>query len=139
MSLSISLIDGKLKLSFPYQKDLIDEIKNLPDRKYNPTDHSWLVGFSNYSLTSIIDLLAKYNWPADVLNSIEAECKTYLSSLPSGITNTPTKEEFETKIKPPIMLMAELVLAAYMRDEISNADQIEMINILTHLSLKDFI
>lgn len=40
---SIKLIDGALVISFEYERSLVDNIKALPERKFNPPDKTWTV------------------------------------------------------------------------------------------------
>jgi hypothetical protein len=127
--------DGKLKLEFAYRKEMVEAIKELPERRYNPESKSWTIGFDESNLGSILAMLAGNRWPTELLDKIETEAKEYLKThQPEG-----DADEFETKIKPPLMKMADLVLEAYMEGKISNIEQVEMLALINHLSLKDFI
>lgn len=136
MKIDLDPISGKLVLQFGYRRELVEAIKSLPDRRYNPENKSWSVGFDESSLGELLAILAGNNWPQDVLNKAEADCKEYLGQHP---VQQLSEREFLVKIKPPLILMGELVVSAYLDGKITQLQQSEMLNIINHLSLKDFI
>lgn len=126
---------AKLKLAFGYKKELVDAIKELPDRQYNPNDKTWAIGFDSSNLGAILAMLAGNNWPQDQLDKAETACKEYLATFGAETSEF----EFSEAIKPPIIRLGELVVDAYVRGDITQAEQIGMLNILNHISIKDFI
>lgn len=129
--------EGKLRLQFGYRRELVEAIKELPDRQYNPNEKTWLVGFDESNLQSILAMLAGNNWPADILNAAEAEAKEYLTKNPSATTLT--ENEFTQVVKPTLIMLGEIVLDAYVAGKINQKEQIEMLNLINHISLRDFI
>lgn len=136
MKIELDPITGKLVLGFGYKKELVEAIKELADRKYSPEDKTWTVGFDESNLGEILAMLAGNNWPMDMLNTVEAECKQYLGQHQA---EQMSEGEFIKAIKPPIMRLGELVVKAYLDGLITQAEQAQMITILNHISLKDFI
>lgn len=129
---------GKLVLKFPYRPQLIEKIKEFEDRQFNPATKAWEVGFNSSSLPGIIESLAKYTSASvDTLNKIEGECKQYLAKHHAAINaNLPV---FNTLIKPTLMQIGELIIKAYIAGTITQQQQGQMLEIINHLSLKDFI
>ena len=136
MKIELDQISGKLKLQFYYKKELVDAIKSLPDRMYNPEDKTWSIQVSDEkALNELLAILAGNNWPQATLNAIEVEYKSYLALHPPQMTES----GFQTKIKPPLQLMGALVIEAYLANRITDIEQKQILDILNHLSLKDFI
>lgn len=140
--MKISLTDtGKLKLEFTYHKFLVEAIKALADRKYDPSDHSWTIGFSTIEeLNSILAVLASWNWPADQLNAIEIEAKAYYSAHGSSFTNEASQiAEFEARTKPTLNKLGQFLEQSYLDGKISQIEYGEYMRLINHLQIKDFI
>ena len=45
--INIDIIENKLHISFPYNKEIVEKVRNLPSRKYIPTNHHWTVPLVN--------------------------------------------------------------------------------------------
>lgn len=136
MTIELDATTGKLRLAFGYKKELVAAIKELSDRQYNPNTHEWTIGFDESNLGEILAILAGNNWPMDKLNSVEVECKAYLGQHQA---EQMSEGEFTKAIKPPLMKIGELILQAYTDGKITQAEQVTMISIINHISLKDFI
>lgn len=139
MKISLDKSKGKLVLAFSYKKELVEAIKELPDRQYNPNTKEWTVGFDNSNLQTILAMLAGNNWPPEMLTQVETDAKLYLNEQKDNAPDTITEKEFTQNIKPPIVKIGELVLAAYLEGKITQAEQNQMLEIINHLSIKDFI
>ena len=50
-----SLIDGKIKITFPYNPELVMKIKSLPDRKFNMEGKYWTIPATLYGTKTLID------------------------------------------------------------------------------------
>lgn len=120
-------------LQFSYSKSLVDAVKSLPVRTYNPETNEWLVGFDRGILPQIIALLRSNTWDPTQLDAIEAECIAYLDSKPQD------EPVFDVIIKPTITQLASLVESCYLDGKINQQQQMEMIHLLNHLTIKDFI
>jgi hypothetical protein len=141
MKLTFDPTTGKLKLVFAYQRFLVEAVKDLRDRRYNPEEKTWTVGFQTVGeLKAILALLAGQQWPADQLNLVEAEAIGWLSaSVPSNDLIASQTAEFEAVVKPDLMKLAELLETLYLAGTINQAEYGRYIRIINHLSLKDFI
>lgn len=137
MKIELDPKSGKLRLEFAYRKEMVEAIKSLPDRHYNPNDKSWTVGFDKAGLKEILGLLAGNNWPADLLDTVEQQATEFLKSQPEKVGLT--ADQFTEKVKPVLMRMGELIVVAYVEGKIDQAEQGKMLDIINHLSLKDFI
>lgn len=136
MKIEVDQNTGKFKLAFGYKKELVEAIKGLPDRRYNPNTKEWTVGFDESNLGEIMAILAGNNWPNEMLNQAEKEAKEYLAKNPA---ESLTSNEFEALVKPMLQLLGEIVIDAYKADKINQKEQAELIDIINHISLKDFI
>ena len=135
---------GKMILQFPYNKELVEAVKGLPDRRYNPEEKTWTIGYDAQTLNEILALLAGNRWPADILNAAETKAKEYLSKRPipdptAPATSEVTQSEFDDELHPLLLLMADLANEAYMAGRIDNAQSVKIIEMCNHLVLRDFI
>lgn len=137
MKITLDETSGRLNLSFGYNKDLVNAIKDLPIRSFDPDTKSWWIGFDESNLSDIIDLLARFNWPPDLLNDTEKQAKAYLASIPSP--NRMPRIQYEESVKPYLIQIGELIVSAYMDNRIDQAEQSAMLDIINHISLKDFV
>ncbi len=129
MTIELDKTKGKLKLIFAYRKELVEAVKSLPDRAYNPNDKSWSVGFDETNLSEILALLAGCGWESRRLDEVEVQARAYLQQNVGKVAD----------FRSPIIKLGELVIAAYIRGDITQGDQILMLSLLNHLSLKDFV
>lgn len=139
MTLSFDQLTGKLKLGFAYRAQLVNSIKELADRSYNPETKQWLVGFANdKQLREIMAMLAGNYWPNDQLYAAESAAQAYLASIPTPTPSDPS-DDLPEAIKTPLIRIGDLILAAYLAGSIDQTEQVTLLSLINHLSLKDFI
>ena len=134
---------GKMILQFGYSKSLVEAIKELPDRRYNPEEKTWTVGYDQSNLGEIFAILAGNNWPQELLNPAEAKAREYLKARPAPELGAPvaevTQSEFDDELHPLLHLMSELANEAYLAGRIDNTKSVKIIEMCNHLVLRDFI
>ena len=138
MTIKLDPISGRLLLTFQYSKPMVDAIKDLPDRVYDPTMRQWSVGYTNDTLKGIFDVLAHWFVLVDTsyLNSLEAQCRALLvteKNSESLSVNLPPA------IRSPLMLAGVLIVEAYTSGRITQNEQSAILEIFNHLSIKDFV
>lgn len=141
MKILLDPITGNISFQFHYNKDLVQAIKSLPERRYDPETKVWSFPANKHSISEFISILKAFNCDPALISQTETECNNYLAEHSSEeiLDSSNTNQEFETKIKPTIMRLGELVLACYLEGKISNNEQVKMIDLINHISLKDFI
>jgi hypothetical protein len=126
---------AKLRLAFAYRKDLVDLIKSFAVRQYNPITHGWLVGFDSSNVEQLFGLLSRFPFPQDMFEKAKIDALGYLAAQ----TTTPSAQALNEQVQPILIKLGQLVVTAYENDLVSNADQVAMLELINHLSLKDFI
>lgn len=52
---TIQIKNNKFALHFPYDKELVDAVKDIPGRRYWPTEHAWTVPIHTKKVIDLID------------------------------------------------------------------------------------
>lgn len=70
------------KITFKYDKDLVDAIKSLPERRYVPHERAWYV--PNYMLSNLSEIL-----PDEIVPEIIDDCVVDVTIRPTGFSVNP--------------------------------------------------
>ena len=139
MQITFDSLSGKLLLKFDYRRFLVESIKELPDRKYNPVDKSWLIGFKTLEeLNIILAMLAGNSWHADQLNSIELEARKWVTDNKSNSASS-NSSEYETIIVPDLNALARVLELDCLDGRITQDEYGRFMRIIQHLQIKDFV
>lgn len=119
-------LDGQvIKLQFRYDPKVIDFVRNLPNRVWDKETKIWSIPYED-GLKALPDLI---RWGFAIDPAItEARDSQKLTA----------EAEYESQ-KPIIMELGDLVLKSHEMGLIDQATQGRMLDLINHISLKDFI
>jgi hypothetical protein len=122
---------ARLNLQFNYNQRLIEAIKAMPDRSYDPASRTWSVGFDESNLEAILAMLSGFGWPQEAINEARREATEFLAKLPSAV-NPSSSQSIEQRL-------GQLIVDAYIDGKISQEEQGQMIELLNNFSLTGFV
>ena len=80
-SVNVRAERGKIAITFPYDKNLVESVKTLPERRYRPKDHAWLVPMR--LAEDVLEMFPGATVDSDITDELERQ--TRLSEISSNV------------------------------------------------------